>query len=56
MSKRDDEKLISEAMKLLGSRRTPAKIKAARKNGKLGGRPVGSKDSKPRKRRRDSSQ
>jgi hypothetical protein len=32
---------------------TPAQQSAARANGKQGGRPVGSKDSKPRKRRAD---
>jgi hypothetical protein len=42
-----NDKLISEAMRLLGSRTSPAKAKAAKANGKLGGWPKGKK----RKRR-----
>jgi hypothetical protein len=34
-----DKKQISEVMGYLGSIKTPAKAKASRKNGKLGGRP-----------------
>lgn len=30
---------------------TPAQLQAARENGKKGGRPVGSKDRQPRKRK-----
>jgi hypothetical protein len=37
--------------KLGRSANTPAQKKAARANGKQGGRPKGAKDSKPRKRR-----
>jgi len=33
------EKLLSQVMRYLGSRTSAAKAKAARKNGKLGGRP-----------------
>jgi hypothetical protein len=41
---------LAEVMSWLGSRTSADKTKAAKKNGKLGGRPVGAKDSKPRKR------
>lgn len=34
-----------------GAAKTPAKAKAVRANGQLGGRPKGAKDAKPRKRR-----
>jgi len=47
-----NKKQIAEVMRWLGSRTTAAKAMAAKKNGKLGGRPVGAKDSKPRKRRK----
>ena len=35
-----EEELIKRAMSVLGSRKTPAKASASRRNGKLGGRPV----------------
>lgn len=35
----NNDKLISEAMRLLGSRKSKAKTAAARANGKKGGRP-----------------
>jgi len=34
-----DREVIKAAMTIIGRRSTPAKAKAARKNGKLGGRP-----------------
>lgn len=34
-----NKKLLSEVMRYLGSQTSAAKAKAARKNGKLGGRP-----------------
>jgi hypothetical protein len=45
-------RLISAAMSILGSRTSPRKTAAARRNAKLAGRPKGSKDSKPRKKRK----
>jgi hypothetical protein len=47
-----NKKQIAEVMRYLGQQKSPAKARASRENGKLGGRPVGSKDSKPRKRRK----
>jgi hypothetical protein len=47
-----NKKTIAEVMRFLGSQTSTAKAKAARQNGKRGGRPVGSKDAKPRKRRK----
>ena len=38
--------------KLGGLAKSAAKAQAVRENGKLGGRPAGSKDSKPRKSRK----
>jgi hypothetical protein len=37
-----NKKTLSEVMRYLGSRTSKAKAAAARKNGKLGGRPKGS--------------
>jgi hypothetical protein len=37
-----------------GSTTSRRKARASRKNGKLGGRPIGSKDSKPRKRQTET--
>jgi hypothetical protein len=39
MNKKQKEKLISEAMRLLGKRRSVKKAKSSAANGKLGGRP-----------------
>jgi hypothetical protein len=47
-----NKKTIADVMRYFGSIKTPAKAKASRKNGKLGGRPKGAKDKKPRKRRK----
>jgi len=38
-----NKKTIQEVMRYLGSRTSAAKAKSSRKNGKLGGRPKGSK-------------
>jgi hypothetical protein len=45
-------RLISAAMAILGSRTSPRKAAAARRNAQTAGRPKGSKDSKPRKKRK----
>jgi hypothetical protein len=45
-------RLISAAMAILGSRTSPLKAAAARRNAQTAGRPKGSKDSKPRKKRK----
>jgi len=42
--------MISAAAKLIGSVRTSKKAASSRKNGKLGGRPIGAKDSYKRTR------
>jgi len=47
-----EARLIRAAMSILGSRTSPLKAAAARRNAKLAGRPKGSKDSKPRKKRK----
>jgi hypothetical protein len=39
MNKEQQEKLISDAMRLLGKRTSARKAKSSVKNGKLGGRP-----------------
>jgi hypothetical protein len=39
MNQKQQQKLISEAMKILGSRTSPKKAKSSAENGKLGGRP-----------------
>jgi len=39
MNKRQQEKLIAEAMRLLGKRTSKKKAKSSAANGKLGGRP-----------------
>jgi hypothetical protein len=39
VNKKQQDKLIAEAMHLLGSRTSPKKAKSSRENGKLGGRP-----------------
>jgi hypothetical protein len=39
MNRKQQEKLISEAMRLLGSRTSAKKAKSSAANGKLGGRP-----------------
>lgn len=41
--------VVRAAMTILGSRTSPKKAAAVRANGKLGGRPKGSKSSKPAK-------
>jgi hypothetical protein len=51
MNKAQQEKLISEAMRILGSRTSPRKAKSSAANGKLGGRPRGA-NYKPRNRKR----
>lgn len=52
----DNEQLISEAMRLLGSRTSKDKAEASRRNGKLGGRPktkrIGKKSAKSAKLRK----
>jgi len=40
MTPENDTQKFSEAARLLGSRRSPRKAEASRKNGKLGGRPA----------------
>lgn len=47
----EERAIIRQAMGILGSRKSPAKTRAARQNAKLAGRPVGAKDKKPRKRK-----
>jgi hypothetical protein len=50
--KKKDIHLAAQALgKLGGLAKSKAKATAVRENGKLGGRPVGSKDTKPRKHR-----
>jgi hypothetical protein len=39
MRKKDQKRLISQAMGLLGSRTSAKKAKSSARNGKLGGRP-----------------
>jgi hypothetical protein len=50
MNKAQQEKIISQAMALLGSRTSTKKAKSSAANGKLGGRPR-SKNYKPRNRK-----
>jgi hypothetical protein len=38
---RTNKSIISEAMRLLGSRKSPKKAKSSAENGKKGGRPKG---------------
>lgn len=45
------ENAASEAARLLGSMTSSRKRRTSKANGKLGGRPKGSTDSKPRERR-----
>jgi hypothetical protein len=45
------DELRSQAARLMGQATSARKKRAVRANGKLGGRPKGSKDTKPRKRR-----
>jgi hypothetical protein len=52
----NDATLISRAMALLGARTSKAKAAASRRNGKRGGRPLGRKDSAPRRRRKVNDQ
>lgn len=47
----EERALIRQTMSILGSRKSPAKTRAARQNAKLAGRPLGAKDKKPRKRK-----
>lgn len=47
----EERALIRQAMSILGSRKSAAKTRAVRKNAQLAGRPLGSKDKKPRKPR-----
>ena len=51
MNKKDIHSAAQALGKLGGLAKSKAKAKAVRENGKLGGRPVGSKNTKPRKHR-----
>jgi hypothetical protein len=51
MTARSDAAIIRAAMSILGRRTSPAKAAASKRNAAKAGRPVGSKDTKPRKRR-----
>jgi hypothetical protein len=51
MNKKDIHSAAQALGKLGGLAKSKAKATAVRENGKLGGRPVGSKDTKPRKHR-----
>jgi|SoimicMinimDraft_13_1059741.scaffolds.fasta_scaffold235220_1 hypothetical protein len=52
MNKKDIHSAAQTLGKLGGLAKSKAKEKAVRENGKLGGRPLGSKDSQPRKSRK----
>jgi hypothetical protein len=56
MNTKDIHSAAQALGRLGGLAKSKAKAKAVRENGKLGGRPVGSKDSKPRKPRRTVGQ
>jgi hypothetical protein len=51
MNKKDIHSAAQALGKLGGLAKSKAKATAVRENGKFGGRPVGSKDTKPRKHR-----
>jgi hypothetical protein len=51
MSKQDIHSAAQALGRLGGLAKSKAKEKAVRENGKLGGRPLGKKDSKPRKQK-----
>jgi hypothetical protein len=51
MNKKDIHSAAQALGRLGGKAKSEAKAQAVRENGKLGGRPLGKKDSKPRKQK-----